>query len=284
MTLSASYQYAAHVTRTAQSNFPLAFRLLGARPRRGMEALYAFLRLTDDLADEPAAIEVATAKLAEWQAQLHAALAGQAVPHPVFPALVDTVRRYQLEAEYFDAVLAGVTADLRPRRLQTTAELDEYCFQVAGAVGLLCLPIWGCRNPAAIPAAMATGRAFQRTNILRDLAEDLGRGRVYVPVEEWQPWGAEPEAWQQQSSSYQSFMADAVARTQAEYAQAEGLAPYLARDGQAIYRVMFGTYHELLLTIQARRYDVFTERVRLTPLRKLRHFLAGFWRKYRPQP
>ena len=180
-----SFLHCRRVTTQANSSFPLAFRLLPRAQRRAMDALYAFMRVTDDLADEPGDPAVKRAQLAAWRAALDAALAGK-FTHPVFPALAHTVRTFGVPPRYLHDVIDGVEADIEPVRYSSFAELYPYCYRVASAVGLACVRVWGFRDgvtPAEADApAEAAGIAFQLTNILRDLGEDLTRGRVYLPA------------------------------------------------------------------------------------------------------
>src|SRR5947209_16081501 len=199
-----SYSVCRRITAAANSSFPLAFRLLPRTKRRAMDALYAFLRVTDDLADEPGHPAAKRAALADWRTALLAALNGR-YSHPVHPALHDTVARYAIPPEYLLAVLDGVEADLEPVRFATFADLYPYCYRVASAVGLACVRVWGLRPGAtwkdAEPPAEAAGVAFQLTNVLRDLGEDLARGRVYLPADELAAFGCPPEVWRDPSAA-----------------------------------------------------------------------------------
>ena len=194
--LADSFAACRTITARANSSFPIAFRLLAQPERCAMDALYAYLRVTDDLADEPGASTTKRASLAAWRAGLIAALDGQC-SHAVHPALADTVRRYDIPHRFLFDVLDGVEADLEPVRFNTFAELYPYCYRVASAVGLACVRVWGLRAgttyEAADAPAEAAGIAFQLTNILRDLGEDLARGRVYLPVDELA--NCPPERW-----------------------------------------------------------------------------------------
>jgi phytoene synthase len=159
--------------------------------------LYAFCRATDDLADEPGDPAAKRAALARWRARLDAALAGD-YSHRLHAALAHAVRTFDIPPAYLHDVIDGVESDLGPVRIETFAELHRYCYRVASAVGLACLPVWGLRtgtNPEqARGPAEAAGVAFQLTNILRDLGEDRSRGRVYLPRDELERFDCPPEA------------------------------------------------------------------------------------------
>jgi phytoene synthase len=239
-----------------------------------MDALYAFLRVTDDLADEPGEPAAQRERLAAWRSALTAALAGK-YSHPVHPALHDTVRRYAIPPRYLFDVIDGVESDLEPVRFATFAELVPYCYRVASAVGLACVRVWGLRPGAtweqAEGPAVAAGVAFQLTNILRDLGEDLARGRVYLPREDLDRFGCPPESWRDpaKAESFRAMMRFQADRAREFYRQAEPLDRMLSAEGRAVFRVMSGTYRGLLDEIVRRDYDVFSRRVRLGGLYKL---------------
>ena len=169
----------------AARNFYYSFWVLPPAKRAAMCALYAFYRHTDDLGD-------GTTPLAERRAALQSLARGVACgtrrrddDDPLLPAVVDTVRRYAIPPEYLETAIDGVESDLDRTRFATFDELSDYCYQVASVVGLASIHVWGFRRePAAYEAARRCGIAFQLTNILRDVGEDAGRGRVYLPQDE----------------------------------------------------------------------------------------------------
>lgn len=280
-----SFRACRAITAAANSSFPLAFRLLSPVKRRAMNALYAYMRVTDDLADEPAEVGVKRAKLAAWRRGLRAALAGE-YTHPVHPALAETVRRFGIPAQYLFDAIDGMETDLEPLQMVTFGELYPYCYRVASAVGLACVRIWGLRAGAtfadADPPAEAVGIAFQLTNILRDLAEDAERGRVYLPADELARFGCPPERWRDLASAqnFQGLMRFQVERARGYYCRGEALLPLLSADGRAIFHVMFNTYRGLLDEIERRGYDVFTDRVRVPKWRKALVYGSGYLVKW----
>lgn len=179
--LAADHAACAGLLRQSGSSFALPIRLLPEAKRRGTTALYAFCRLADDLVDDAPDGASARRGLDAFSAQLEAALAGERSSEPVLRALVDTVRRFAVPAEHLRDVIAGVRMDLDRASYGTFVDLEEYCRRVASAVGLAAIHIWGFRSPAALEAGHQCGLAFQLTNILRDIPEDLGRGRIYLP-------------------------------------------------------------------------------------------------------
>ena len=265
-----SFAACGRITRAANSSFPLAFRLLPRAKRRAMDALYAFMRVTDDLADEPGEPAAKRLQLAAWRDSLDAALAGK-YSHAVFPALAHTVRVFGIPPQYLRDVIDGVESDIEPVRFASFAELYPYCYRVASAVGLACVRVWGVRGSFddALAPAEAAGIAFQLTNILRDLGEDHARGRVYLPTAE-----CPPEAWR--TPAFPELMRFQVERARHYYRLSEPLAKILTPDGAAIFGVMSNTYRALLDEIEARGYDVFTARVRV-PRRRKALVLARGW-------
>src|SRR5215471_4245900 len=176
LSVAQSYLYCDALAQREAGNFYHAFHLLPRAQRRSMYALYAFMRVTDDVADEPGAVSAKRQALKEWQHQLDGVLGGE-YSHPLHPAFHHTVQAHAIPRAYFDAVIEGVGMDLEPVRFTTFAELYGYCYRVASVVGLACIHIWGYTEEKAMHYAEAAGIAFQLTNILRDLGEDAGRGR-----------------------------------------------------------------------------------------------------------
>ena len=246
-----------------------------------MDALYAYMRVTDDIADEPSAEDETRRKLAAWRAGLHAALAGNFM-HPIHPALADTVRRYGVPPQLLFDAIDGMETDIGPVRMRSFAELYPYCYRVASAVGLACVRVWGVRSgvtPTDTDApAEAAGIAFQLTNILRDLGEDAARARVYLPADELEHFHCPPERWCE--PAFRDLMRFQVARARDYYRRGAALAPLLSPDGRAIFHVMSGIYRRLLDEIEACGYDVFSRRVRVPKWRKAAMYASGWMVKW----
>jgi phytoene synthase len=268
--LALSYAYCERLARREAGNFYHAFRVLPAPQRRATCALYAFMRVTDDLADGPGSAEDKRGPLGRWRAQLDEALAGS-YGHPLFPAFHDVVRRYAVPRAYFDAVLDGVCMDLDVCQYETFADLYRYCYRVASAVGLACIHVWGFDGEEAKKHAEAAGIAFQLTNVLRDLAEDARRGRTYLPREDLERFGYSEDDLRQgrRNERFQALMRFEVERAYAYYDAALPLLGQLRPAGRAVFLVMLRIYRGLLDEIVRRDYDVFSGRVRLSRLHKL---------------
>jgi phytoene synthase len=235
-----------------------------------MCALYAFLRVADDLTDAGGPLAEKQALLTQWRRQFDRALAGD-YRHPLYPALHDTVVAYAIPREYLDAVLDGVEMDLFRDSYATFAELYGYCYRVASAVGLACIHIWGFADRSAKVYAESAGIAFQLTNILRDLGEDAARGRVYLPQEDLERFGYGPDRLRrgEQDERFRCLMQFQAQRARSYYEKATPLHGLLPSAGRAVFQVMMRTYRGLLETIEQRDYDVFSSRVSLSRWRKL---------------
>lgn len=269
-TLADSYAYCERLARREAGNFYHAFRLLPRPQRRAMCALYAYMRVADDLSDGPEPIPEKRRLLEDWRRQLDQALAGS-YTHRLHAAFAHTVHTYRIPRQYLVDVLDGVCMDLEPVRYDTFADLYRYCYRVASAVGLACIHIWGFDDPSAMAYAEAAGIAFQLTNILRDLAEDAARGRVYLPREDLERFGYTEEQLRcgQRDEAFRRLMAFEVGRAKSYYEAARPLVPLLKPAGRAVFLVMARTYRGLLGAIEQRDYDVFSTRVRLGRWHKL---------------
>jgi phytoene synthase len=269
--LAASYAYCVRLARREAANFYHAFRVLPGRQRRAMCALYAFLRVADDLSDGPGSPADKRGALATWRNQFARALDGN-YSHPLHAALHDTIRSHGIPSAYLGAVLDGVEMDLVQDSYATFAELYGYCYRVASAVGIACIHIWGCADTRAEAYAESAGVAFQLTNILRDLREDAARGRIYLPREDLLRFGYEREQLHrgERDSRFRALMRFEVERARRYYDAARPLSALLPPPGRAVYQIMMRTYSSLLDAIERRDYDVFSHRISLSGWRKLR--------------
>jgi phytoene synthase len=268
--VSSSYAACEAIARRAASSFFPAFRVLPTPQRRGMWALYAFLRIADDISDDPAPAEDKRSRLEDWRTGLEQALAGT-YQHAIFAALADTIQRYRIPPVYFFEALDGVAMDLSPRTYSTFAELRQYCYRVASVVGLSCIHIWGFRGDRAVEHAVSAGIAFQLTNILRDLGEDAARGRVYLPQQDLDRFGYAPQRLTrgERDESFRELMRFEIARARQFYEESWPLVPLLAPAGRAVFLLMARTYRAILDVIERCDYDVFTQRVKVGRWTKL---------------
>ena len=269
-----------------------------------MCVLYAFMRWTDDLADaEELPVGIRTVAIQQWREHVRASLNGptvaprtsasiQSLIEPlnstpthlvdqhILAAVVDVVRCHQIPEQYLFDVVDGVETDLEVRQFQTFSQLEDYCYHVAGAVGLCCIHIWGFEGPQAERLAIDCGTAFQLTNVLRDLSEDASHGRVYLPQEDLDRFGYSVEEMRAgvRNSAFEALMKFEVARAREYYDRSAGLTECLSPPGRRIYSAMRDIYGGLLREIERRKYDVFTKRIRLSRFQKLKSALLAYIR------
>ena len=270
--LDESIAWCKALTKRTAGNFYFSFLTLPAQQQQDMCVLYAFMRVTDDLGDDlDQPQDAREAALTAWKSELEDALTGNAPEHPVFPALQELVSRHRIPAEYLQAVIEGVQSDIDPQGFETFSELSDYCYQVAGAVGLCCIHIWGFEGQEALPLAVDCGTAFQLTNILRDLGEDAAMGRVYLPREDLDRFDYHESEIRARcrDERFHDLMTFEVARAREHYAKARELFAHLKPAGKPILAAMLRIYGGLLDEIVKRDFDVYSRRVKLPRWRKL---------------
>jgi len=264
LTIAESYAVCEQVARSQAKNFYYSFLLLDAERRSAMCAVYAFMRYCDDLSDSESVPDRAAA-IARWRQDLEGALDGRMPEHALWPAFIDTVARYRIPHKYFFDMIDGVSSDLEPRRVRTFAELYDYCYHVASVVGLTIIHIFGFDSPEALKLAEKCGIAFQLTNILRDVREDAGNNRVYLPEEELERFHVTAEELRGSvvSSHLKELLAFEAARAREYYRESAPLVEMIHADSRASLRALIGIYSRLLDRIVASHYDVLAQRVRV---------------------
>jgi len=200
--LAHAYAVCRGIARRAAKNFYYGFLVLPSEKRDAFCAVYAFMRHADDLSDDPASDPQAKRqKLSDWLESAKAVCAGKPTDDPVLMALADTQSRFKVPIELFEQLVYGTSLDIdlpRPADVpavvfQTFEDLRHYCYYVASVVGLVCIRIWGYTDQKAEMLAEDCGLAFQLTNIIRDVKEDAGLGRLYLPLEDLAKFGLAPE-------------------------------------------------------------------------------------------
>jgi phytoene synthase len=263
-------QYCQQKAAQSGSSFYYSFLFLPPERRRAITALYAFCREVDDIVDECTDVGVARTKLAWWRTQL-AALYQQHGDHPVAQALVPVVTQFNLPQARLQEIIDGMEMDLTQRRYADFAALKLYCHRVAGVVGLLSAEIFGYSDPGTLKYAENLGMAFQLTNIIRDVGEDARRDRVYLPLDELARHNVTVAdiMHARASDDFRQLMQFQVVRALSYYRDAFALLPAADRKSQRPGLVMAAIYQTLLAEIHADGAQVLTQRVSLTPLRKL---------------
>ncbi len=262
------------------SSFYYSFLFLPKNQRQAITALYAFCREIDDIVDECSEISVALTKLNWWRDEIQRIFHGQA-QHPVGIALSNSIKEFNLNEKHFHSIIDGMLMDTQHVRYQTFDELSTYCYRVASVVGLLAIEIFGYKNESTKQYAEKLGLAFQLTNILRDVKEDASRGRIYLPLDELNKFNVSE---QDILNSVINDNSRHLFEFQAQRAEDYYLQAYACLDAQDRFQqrsglIMAAIYHALLERIEKQNYDVFSHRIRLSPIRKL--WIA--WRTYRKE-
>jgi phytoene synthase len=288
--LDVAYSVCRHIARSAARNFYYGFAVLPRPKRNSLSAVYVFMRRCDDIADDNTlSLHERRSKLAEWLDSVHRALAGYPTDDALLLALADTQRRYQIPIGLLDQLAYGTAADIEHEpaeaeqaemlapRYRTFDELQQYCYGVASVVGLVCIRIFGYRDPVAEPLAEKCGLAFQLTNIIRDVKEDVAMGRLYFPEQDLAEFGlsaadfAAPDV-----KRIAPLLAKQADRAREGYRAGEELVPLVNEDSQPALWVLITIYRRLLEKIASRNYDVFGERVGLSLREKLTILGKGY--------
>jgi phytoene synthase len=278
--LDQSFKYCEHLARTQAKNFYYSFVTLPPERRAAMCAVYAFMRYTDDVSDDEPDSGTKEEALQLWRSMLDRALAGDYGDNPILPAFHATLKQYDIPDRYFRDVIDGVEMDFTRKRYETFEELYRYCYHVASVVGFVCMHIWGFdeANGDALRYGEACGLAFQLTNVIRDLTEDAGRDRIYLPQEDLRRFGVTDEDIKagRMTDAMHNLLQFQVERAEGYYAEARKLAPLVHPRGRPSLSVMMGIYHGILEAVVHQNYDVFRKRARVSTPRKLA-ILGGAW-------
>ena len=275
--LEEAYAYCTDLTRRRARNFYYAFITRPKEKRKAIYAAYAFCRLSDDYSDEEIPLDEKAALLSGLHEELDAAFEGRAESE-VFVALLDASKRYGIPRDYFHEIINGVEMDLVNSRYQNFEDLYQYCYRVASVVGLVCIEIFEYTDPKAREYATDMGIAMQLTNILRDIEEDCGRGRVYLPQDELEKFGVTEESLRagEAGPEFRAMMAEQVSRAREYFEMSAALLPLLKPRSRLCPAVLRALYSTLLDRIEARDYDVYGERVALRSREKLA-LMAKVW-------
>lgn len=297
MTIAEAYAFCSTIAQREAKNFYYSFRVLPQRKRDAMCAVYAFMRRADDISDdETRPLPERREAMARWLEAWRDARRKGVSDDPVFVALNDTQKRFAIPDALLEDLVRGTTMDLEGSQPDVVAVTDttgtgqenrtfqiyesfdslyRYCYLVASVVGLVCIRIFGYRDPRAELLAEKTGVAFQLTNILRDVSEDLERGRIYLPLRDLEANRVSVEqlvsAVQlgQKPETVTNLLAEEASRAREFYASTKELLPLIDRDSRAALWVLVTIYRELLERIIARNYDVFSERVSVPTSKKV---------------
>jgi phytoene synthase len=291
-----AYSVCRGITRSAAKNFYYAFLALPRRKREALCAVYAFMRTCDDIADDSTlSLPDRRQKLDIWLDALHRAQQGQPTDDAILLALTDAQRRFTIPAGLLDELAHGTAMDVEQEEssAQTTGapgltiqyktfdDLRLYCYRVASVVGLVCIHIFGYRDPAAEPLAERCGLAFQLTNIIRDVKEDASMGRIYLPEEDLAKFdlSASELLATPDPVRFRPMLALEADRAREFYASGDALISFVSEDSQPALWVLVTIYRRLLEKIAQKQYDVFTAKISLSTWEKVRILGKGFLKR-----
>jgi phytoene synthase len=310
--LAVAYSVCRSITRSAARNFYYAFLVLPRPKRQALYAIYAFMRRCDDLADDVSLTpHERRQKLGAWVEAFHCSQAGQSTEDPVLLALSDALRRHQIPVVLLDQLAYGTAMDIEETdpngwsasasasasasssanalevvappvvHYKTFDDLYLYCYRVASVVGLVCIRVFGYRDPAAEALAERCGLAFQLTNIIRDVKEDAAMGRVYLPQEDLVKFDIAASELRagKDLDRIRPLLAREADRAREFYRAADELVPLIDEDSQPALWVLVTIYRRLLEKIEQRGFDVFSGKISLTVREKLVILGKGFLKR-----
>ena len=288
--LRRAYSHCRLVTRSHAKTFYMATRFLPNHKQRSIFAIYALCRYLDDLVDEaedllgqrelePADIQE---RLAIWKSQLVDAYKGVKHEHPVLMAFSDVLKRYDISIELPFMLMEGVASDLIKSRYNTFEELYNYSYKVASVVGLMTSEVFGYQDKSALTYAADLGIAMQLTNILRDVAEDLSKGRIYLPLDEMTRFGvSEQDLFNRvYTAEFLDLMKFQVERARTYYNSADIGIPMLNSDSQLPVYLARYNYSRILDRIEQNNYRVFEGRTYLNSTEKISILPKVWWQLY----
>jgi len=286
-----AYAVCRAIAKREAKNFYYAFVALPEAKRDAICAIYAFMRKADDLADdESLPREERKRQMSAWLEAWHAASGGEATGDPAFVAVRDAIQRFGIPLSLLDELVAGTAMDLERAETgaadtyESFADLYHYCYLVASVVGLVCIRIFGYSDERAEKLAEETGIAFQLTNILRDVAEDASRLRLYLPLEDLRKHGVNPDAILHRnaggapSANERALLAEIAGRAESYYRSAQQLLPLIDADSRPALWVLVRIYRRLLIHIRRANYDVFSKRISVPTFMKLEILAVGMAR------
>lgn len=264
-------QYCQDKAAKSGSSFYSSFRFLAEPKRLAITALYAFCREVDDVVDETHDDQIARTTLNWWRAEIDHLYAGSP-QHPVTRALLPHIKAYDLQREHFLEIIDGMEMDLDIPRYASFKELQLYCYRVASVVGLLAAQIFGYTDHRTQKYAHDLGLAFQLTNIIRDVGEDVRRGRIYIPLDELQRFNVSADDLfsLRETPELNALMVFQIERAEQYYARALAELPTVDRKSQRCGLVMAAIYRSTLDEIKRNGAGkVLNQRLSLGKLRKV---------------
>ncbi len=277
--LREAYAHCRHITRHHAKTFYLSTRFLPNEKQRSIFAVYALCRYIDDLVDETNDLIVQKKVsfseldrlLDEWRLKLDKAYITGEADNPILTAFADTLSKYHIPKSYPFELMEGVCMDLKKNRFETFDEVYEYSYKVASVVGLMTSEIFGYTDEKALSHAIDLGIAMQLTNILRDVGEDLGRNRIYIPQEDLKTFGlSEADLFNKvYDERFTAMMEFQVKRARHYYDSADEGIPMLSTDSRLPVYLARMNYSRILDRIEKIDYKVYDQRAFLSTSEKL---------------
>lgn len=292
--LRAAYAVCRSITRASAKNFYYGFLVLPRRKRDALCAVYAFMRKADDISDNPELSDSEKRhRLETWMEAFHAVDAGKQTDDPVLLALSNAKQRFKVPSHLLEKLVYGTSMDLQDDApvqpvpgdpivmYRNFQDLYQYCYHVASVVGLVCICIFGYQHPRAEKLAERTGIAFQLTNIIRDVKEDAGMGRVYLPAEDLKQYRVTPAqlATGPDPLSVKPLLMLEAERARDFYKSGFELLQYIDEDSRPAMWTLITIYSNLLEKIAKHDYNVFGEKIRLTTGEKLKVLAKGMLKR-----
>lgn len=258
------------LARETGSNFYYAFLLLPRAKREAIKNVYGFCRIIDDIVDESVPGREPQSELEGWREEIESCFAGNPTT-PFGERMTESIERFDLPKQAFLDLIDGMEMDLKWASYQTFADLREYCYRVASAVGLICIEIFGYESLRTREYAVNLGLALQLTNILRDLKQDLSRGRNYIPLEDLERFGYSEEHLRSNlyNNPFIELMKFQHHRVRSYFDRAAAALPEEDRRSMFAAEIMASIYRELLASIAAVRFDVFRNSIAVPKRRRL---------------
>ncbi len=288
LSLTNAYDYCRQIARHHAKTFYLATLFLPKRQQNPIFAMYALLRTVDDLVDlaedkltnGQLSREEINRSIDDWKARLGECYAGEHRNDPILMAWHDTLRHYAIPIELPLDLIDGVAMDIDFTPFETFDELYVYCYKVASVVGLMTAEIFGYSDRSALRHAIDLGIAMQLTNILRDIGEDVDRGRIYLPLEDLRRFGYSRESFmlKAMNGNFVELMKFQIERARRYYDSADKGIPMLQKESRLAVTISSRNYSDILKAVEQNGYDVFTRRAYRSLYQKL-STLPSIWLK-----
>lgn len=256
---------------SAGSSFYYSFLLLPTAKRKAIKTIYSLCRILDDIVDQEAQGRDPAAELQHWRDEIESCYQGYPST-PFGEQLLDTIEEFDLQRQPFIDLVDGMEMDLKWQSYQTFADLREYCYRVASAVGLISIEIFGYESLRTREYAVNLGLALQLTNIMRDLKEDIARGRIYIPIEDLERFGYSEQDLRNNlyNAPFIQLMKYEHARAVSYFERAAASLPEGDRASMFAAEIMGAVYRELLDNIAAAQFDIYRNRITVPKMRRIK--------------